>query len=130
MMKSAVCTRSAGSSAFAGTQPAERLTVLSLVVSSPWSWRTARATASGSTTVDCVRSIPCSCFCIVAVIAASDSASAGDAAGGVVGSGGVPAGPVVAIDLLPGALVPGGVLAELARFCFVSTPSRTSVEAV
>ena len=47
--------------------------------------RTARATASGSTTVDCVRSMPCSCFCIAAVSAASDSASAGEAAGGVVG---------------------------------------------
>ena len=33
-MKSAVCVRSAGSRLFAGTQPADRLTVLSLVVSS------------------------------------------------------------------------------------------------
>ena len=52
-----------------------------------------------------------SCFCIVAVTAASASASAGDAAAGVVGSGGVPAGPVSASDLLPGALVFGGVCA-------------------
>ena len=44
--------------------------------------------------------------------AASASASAGDAAAGVVGSGGVPAGPVSASDLLPGALVLGGVWPE------------------
>ena len=94
-MKSAVCARSFGSRLLAGTQPADRLTVLSLVVSSLCRPRTAWATESGRTTVGWVRSIAWSCFCIVAVAAASASASAGDAAAGVVGSGGVPAGPVV-----------------------------------
>ena len=57
MMKSAVCFRSVGFKLLAGTQPADRLTVLSLVVSSPCTPRTACATASGRTTVGCVRSI-------------------------------------------------------------------------
>ena len=115
---------------FAGTQPADRLTVLSLVVSSACNCRTACATESGSTTRGWVRSIDCSCFCIVAVVAASDRASAGELAEGVVGAGAVPAGPVVASDLLAGALVFGGVAIEPARLCLVRTPSRTSVEAV
>jgi len=65
-----------------------------------------------------------------AVAAASSSACAREAGPGVVGSGGVPWGPVVASDLLAGALVPGGSVAELVRLCLVSAPSRTSVEAV
>src|SRR5690242_13296317 len=108
MMKSAVCLRRTGSKLFAGTQPADKLLVLRLVVSSPCNPPTAAATASGSTTVGWVRSIPCSCFCIADVTATSFNASSIEVGGGVVGARGVPAGPVVASDLLAGALVPGG----------------------